>query len=196
MMIMARLQFVATPGELRVLQAETEEMLQALGAHLLRLERESVTPAPMQERFRAGHTNAEEEQSSSVVRPSSLTRPDESTHHILVQFEPGSGVAVQALQTMIALGKAGDVLASRPTRAQIEAEQVHQRMEAWLRSELDGCAIQGVLAEIPELTILSLQAAADVEMDIDTCSCSTEGGPEGSNRAVPFSYRPRNPVPL
>lgn len=50
------LQFDATPEELQVFIAETDELLQELDEQLVRLEREGASPALLQEVFRAAHT--------------------------------------------------------------------------------------------------------------------------------------------
>jgi two-component system chemotaxis sensor kinase CheA len=50
------LQFDATPEELQVFLAETDELLQGLDEQLVRLEREGASPALLQEVFRAAHT--------------------------------------------------------------------------------------------------------------------------------------------
>src|SRR5579875_3179197 len=50
------LQFDATPEELQVFLAETDELLQGLDEQLVRLERAGASPALLQEVFRAAHT--------------------------------------------------------------------------------------------------------------------------------------------
>src|SRR5262249_20589932 len=51
-----RLHFDATSEELRVLQAENDEILQGLDGQLIRLERDGSSPELIQEIFRAAHT--------------------------------------------------------------------------------------------------------------------------------------------
>lgn len=235
------LQLDATPEELQVFLAETEELLQGLDEHLVRLEQTGASPDLLQEIFRAAHTikgssaaighermarlthametlldrlrNGELEPagglvdllletldalrvladevqrgeatdldigqlvasleawgqaapgqpSRPVVRPTSSDQPTEATHHIVLAFEPGPWASVRALQVLIALEEVADVLATNPTRAAIERQEVHERMEAWLRCDAGVEEVRRALQDVPEVTVLRLQDAEEVQ---------------------------------
>src|SRR5262249_5219285 len=96
-----------------------------------------------------------------AIRPSRLRAPAGSTHHVLVQFDAGPWVAVRALQALLAMGEIGEVLLSNPSQAEIEAEHVNERLEAWIRVDTTEGALRAALEAIQDLQILSLIDAAE-----------------------------------
>jgi two-component system chemotaxis sensor kinase CheA len=254
---MTRLLLDATPDELRVFMAETDELLQSLEVQLVRLEQGASSPELLQEVFRAAHTikgsaaaighvrmaqlthametlldklrygellagkdlldalfsgldvlrslaaevergeiadldvesciEALEKLASSrpapsadaSIRPTTLAPPPGSTHHLLVEFESGAWAAVRALQMLLALDQAAEVLISRPDRSALEANIALQRLEAWLLTDQTEDELRAVIAEVPEVTVLSLLPAAVVPLAVQG---SGAGGSE--NRAL------------
>ena len=247
---MTSLHFDATADELRVLQAENEDLLQAFDGYLIQLEQDGLSAALVQDMFRVAHTikgsaasvghirmaqlthaveslldrlrkgesdvtaplldclfaaldvmkvlateiqtgeSVEADVDAHVraleawdaplqhasmdpfrlvppvpaqpngdfagIRPSTLAKPAGATHHILVQFDAGPWAAVRAFQTLLALSSVAEVLISRPTRAEVEAEQVNRRLEAWLRTDRLKDDIRKAVSDVFETTILSL----------------------------------------
>lgn len=230
------LQLDATPEELQVFLAETEELLQGLDEQLVRLEQMGASPDLLQEIFRAAHTikgssaavghermarlthametlldrlrngelepagglvdllletldalrvladevqrgeatdldvgqlvasleswgaNGDRAAVSADVPETPLSPAVDATHHVILGFEPGPWASVRALQALIALEQAADLIASNPTRAAIERQEVTDRLEVWLRSDRPVPELRAALADIPEVTRIAVTA--------------------------------------
>ena len=264
---MMELRLDATPEELPVFLTETDELLQSLDAHLVRLEGEGPSAELIQEVFRAAHTikgsagaighvrmarlthametlldrvrhhelqvtaeltdhlfealdmlkvlaaevetqqqadldvetlaqalealaatDAQPGRGMTLVRPTTVGPPDGATHHLVVEFERGPWTAVRALQTLLAVEAVGAVLRSHPSRAEVERQEVHERLEAWLATERDGEELRRVVAEVPEVQLLSLTDAAELvaRMADEAGSTDASGSEPGSEaRSAP-----------
>lgn len=228
----------ATPEELRLFLAETQELLDTLDEQLLRLEHAGSDPSLLQEVFRAAHTikgnsaaigharmaalthametvldrlrhgalaatsalvdrlleatdvlkvlatEVETLEQSDVdvdsqiraleswadtpqmatgpaVRPTQLTCPPGATHHLVLEFEAGPWAPVRALQALMELEAVAEVLATHPSRAEIEQQRIDRRLEAWISTPQAPAAVREVLAQVPEVTVLSLLPAEE-----------------------------------
>ncbi|HWP29179.1 MAG TPA: chemotaxis protein CheA [Chloroflexota bacterium] len=228
----------ATPEELRLFLAETQELLDTLDEQLLRLEHAGSDPSLLQEVFRAAHTikgnsaaightrmaalthametvldrlrhgelaatsalvdrlleatdvlkvlatEVETLEQSDVdvdsqiraleswadtpqaatgpaVRPTQLTCPPGATHHLVLEFEAGPWAPVRALQALMELEAVAEVLATHPSRAEIEQQRIDRRLEAWVSIPQAPAAVHEVLAQVPEVTVLSLLPAEE-----------------------------------
>ncbi|MCC6174135.1 MAG: chemotaxis protein CheA [Chloroflexi bacterium] len=245
----------ATPEELPLFVAETDELLLALDEQLIRLEHDGPRPELLQEVFRAAHTIkgssaaighlrmaklthameslldklrhgeieitpprterlfesldmlkllAAEVESREMtdldvdglvakldivaqtgdsaggvragrpvesIRPSSIEPiPDGATHHVLVKIEAADWAAVRALQTLLAIEEIGELLVSRPTRAEIERQQVNERLEAFVQTERTVDEIRETLEAVPEISLLSL---AEVDAMAESADATT-----------------------
>lgn len=67
--------------------------------------------------------------------------------------------AVRALQVLLGLEGLGTVLASQPTQAEVEAEQVRESLTVWLQSSADPAMVQGALRGIPDLVSVDVQVS-------------------------------------
>jgi two-component system chemotaxis sensor kinase CheA len=228
----------ATPEELRLFLAETQELLDTLDEQLLRLEHAGSDPTLLQEVFRAAHTikgnsaaightrmaalthametvldrlrhgelaatsalvdrlleatdvlkvlatEVETLEQSDVdvdsqiraleswadtpqaatgpaVRPTQLPCPPGATHHLVLEFEAGPWAPVRALQALMELEAVAEVLATHPSRAEIEQQRIDRRLEAWISTPQAPAAVREVLAQVPEVTVLSLLPAEE-----------------------------------
>jgi two-component system chemotaxis sensor kinase CheA len=96
------------------------------------------------------------------IRPTRLVAPDGATHHVLLGFTPGDWTAVRALQALLAMDEAADVLVSQPSRDEVEQGNVSERLEMWLRSEHDTTELRELLAQVDETQVLSLTLAEEM----------------------------------
>jgi two-component system chemotaxis sensor kinase CheA len=228
----------ATPEELRLFLAETQELLDTLDEKLLRLEHAGSDPTLLQEVFRAAHTikgnsaaightrmaalthametvldrlrhgelaatsalvdrlleatdvlkvlatEVETLEQSDVdvdsqiraleswadtpqaatgraVRPTQPPCPPGATHHLVLEFEAGPWAPVRALQALMELEAVAEVLATHPSRAEIEQQRIDRRLEAWISTPQAPAAVREVLAQVPEVTVLSLLPAEE-----------------------------------
>ncbi len=110
----------------------------------------------------AGAAAAPPAHAPTAIRPTMLPAPDGATHHVLLGFDPGDWTAVRALQALLALDSAADVLVSHPSRGEVEQGAVKERLELWLRSEKSGAELRELLANVDETRVLSLQLAEEV----------------------------------
>lgn len=91
-----------------------------------------------------------------------LPPPDGATHHLVLAFEATDWMAVRALQALLAAEEVAEVVVCRPTRAQIEAQQISGRLEAWLQTDASMEELRQVLANVPETSVLGLLEAEQV----------------------------------
>ncbi len=149
------------------------------------------------EAFAAGEVAVAEAPAAKApvgIRPSTLPIPDGATHHMLLGFVPGDWTAVRALQALLALEGAADVLVSNPPRAAVEQGAVHERLEMWLRSDKSPAELRALLADVDETQVLSLQlaeemTAAAVETDWAAPTTSREGDAKGADGVRPGGVR-------
>jgi len=71
---------------------------------------------------------------------------------VRVGIAPGCPMpAVRALQVLLALEGLGSVLASEPSQAEVEAEQVGESLVVWLQTGAEAAAVEAALRGIPDL---------------------------------------------
>ena len=105
--------------------------------------------------------------SGPAIRPTTLAAPDGATHHVLLGFEASDWTAVRALQALLAMDGAADVLVSHPSRSEVEQGAVKERLEMWLRSEKSTAELGALLATIDETRVLSLLLAEELAATSD-----------------------------
>jgi two-component system chemotaxis sensor kinase CheA len=232
----------ATPEELPVFIAETDEMLQMLDEQLVQLEQHGPSPELLQEVFRAAHTikgssaaighlrmakltHAMETLLDKVrhgeigttpmltellfqgldmlkvlsvevqtleltenldidslvgrlealannkdlaaggpegVRPSAIGSPAGASHHLVVKFEVTDWAAVRAFQVLLALDDIGTVLVSNPSRSEIVAQQIKERLEVFFRTPKSVDEIRYAVTSVPEVELLELVYADEM----------------------------------
>ena len=81
-----------------------------------------------------------------------------STYHLRVDLAGTDWRAVRAFQVWLVADNAGTVIASSPTRAEIEAEQVGQQIEMSFESAQSMAEIAAALDDVPEIVVLELQS--------------------------------------
>jgi purine-binding chemotaxis protein CheW len=84
-----------------------------------------------------------------------------TTYRLLVLIEETDWRPVRAFQTLLVAQEAGEVLSSTPTRAEIERQEVGDRIEIVFESAQTVEQITVALEEVPEIRVSSL--AAEVE---------------------------------
>lgn len=98
--------------------------------------------------------------------------------------------AVRALQVLLALEGLGEVLASDPSQAAIESEQVTEALRVWLDTDHGPAAVQHALEGIPELAAVEVQAAAPGA--VEPAAPATAGAP--ASRGAPAAERESRPA--
>ena len=68
--------------------------------------------------------------------------------------------AVRAFQVWLVADDAGNILSSSPTRAEIEAEKVDQKIEVWFESTQTLAQLAAALDEVPEIAVTELVAVS------------------------------------
>ncbi|HEY7065183.1 MAG TPA: chemotaxis protein CheA [Chloroflexota bacterium] len=125
-----------------------------------------------------------------AIRPTTLPAPDGATHHVLLGFAPGDWTAVRALQALLALEGAADVLVSQPTRADVEQGIVKERLEMWLRSDHDSAALRALLGDLDETMVLSLTLAEEMGAETAEIDWSAPAPPRGAATPTADGARP------
>jgi len=100
---------------------------------------------------------------SSEIEDSVSIESVPMTYRLVVQIENTDWRAVRAFQTLLVAEDAGDVLSCSPSRAQIERQEVSERMEVLVRSERTTAEILTALEEVPEIHVLELAAQAEAD---------------------------------
>jgi len=84
-----------------------------------------------------------------------------TTYRLLVEIEETDWRAVHAFQTLLVAQEAGEVFSSTPSRADIERQEVGDRMEVLFKSEQASEQILTALDEVPEIRVVELVAQAE-----------------------------------
>jgi two-component system chemotaxis sensor kinase CheA len=135
------LQFDATPEELQVFLAETDELLQGLDEQLVRLERAGASPALLQEVFRAAHTIKGGAAAIGHTRMATLTHALETLLDRLRRGELGVSAALvdrlfEALDALRVLAE--EIRTGEPSG--LEVAVLAQTLEQWTADEAEPLA--------------------------------------------------------
>jgi len=96
-------------------------------------------------------------EASGGRRVGSAAPPTGARWRVNVSLDPDCPMpAVRALQVLLALEPLGEIVASEPSRAAIEAEQVGRSLQVWLRTGADRNAVSGALRDVPELVQVTI----------------------------------------
>lgn len=108
---------------------------------------------------------------------------------VQVNLTPDSMMpAVRALQVLLALESQGDVLASQPTQAEIESEQVGQTIVVWLDTDRDVETVRAALDGVPDVLEIQIEQAEETEPDEAPVPSATS--PSAPQQAKPAEAAP------
>ena len=107
----------------------------------------------------------------------------EKTVRILIAIDPKAPMpSVRAFQVLLKLGEVGEVVWTRPTQAEIEDEQVHDRLVAILIGDVTPGGLAAALSEVPEV---ELRVASDLSNERGTSPGTPAEQAAAPGRAAP-----------
>src|SRR6266496_1840888 len=96
------------------------------------------------------------------VRPSAIDSPAGASHHLVVKLDVADWAAVRAFQVLLAIDEIGTVLVSNPSRSEIVAQQIKERLEVFFRTSKGVDEIRHTISGVPEAQILELVYADEM----------------------------------
>jgi len=161
---------IGTTPKLTELLFQALDMLKLLAKEVETLEMTDLDIDGLVSRLEALASAEPEPVAAEVVRPTAMHVPDGTSHHLVVKFEVAEWAAVRAFQTLLAIEESGSVLVSNPSRAEIVAQDVKERLEVFLRTSRSTDEVRDAVMTVPEIQILEL-------VDVDEMSPAAAAPP-------------------